>query len=166
MLKNLFKKSSEKEKLEIYAPLNGKVVKLEDVPDPVFNQKMMGEGIAIMPSEGKVVSPVEGKIVQVPESKHAVGIEATDGTEILIHVGLETVALKGEGFTVNVAAGDKVSVGNQLMKFNLDYIKEHASDSVTPIVITNSGDSDKDFVMTEENDAVAGETVLITASAK
>jgi len=166
MFKNLFKKSSEQEKLEIYAPLNGKVVKLEDVPDPVFNQKMMGEGIAIMPSEGKVVSPVEGKIVQVPESKHAVGIEAVDGTEILIHVGLETVALKGEGFTVNVAAGDKVSVGDQLMEFDLNYIKEHASDSVTPIVITNSGDSDKDFVMTKENNAAAGETVLITASAK
>src|SRR5690625_692457 len=122
MFKNLFKKSSEQEKLEIYAPLNGKVVKLEDVPDPVFNQKMMGEGIAIMPSEGKVVSPVECKIVQVPESKHAVGIEAVDGTEILIHVGLETVALKGEGFTVNVAAGDKVSVGDQLMEFDLNYI--------------------------------------------
>src|SRR5699024_12710401 len=119
MFKNLFKKSSEQEKLEIYAPLNGKVVKLEDAPDPVFNQKMMGEGIAIMPSEGKVVSPVEGKIVQVPESKHADGIEATDGTEILIQVGHETVAVQCGGSTVNVAAGDKRSVGTPVMKFNI-----------------------------------------------
>lgn len=166
MFKNLFKKSHEQQELQIIAPLSGKVVALEDVPDPVFNQKMMGEGIAVTPSEGKVVSPVEGKIVQVPETKHAVGIEATDGTEILIHIGLETVALKGEGFTVNVVAGDKVSVGDSLIDFDLKYIQEHASDSVTPIVITNSSDSDKVFAMTDETEAVAGETVLITASAK
>lgn len=166
MFKNLFNKSKEQKDLQIYAPLNGKVVALEDVPDPVFNQKMMGEGIAIIPSEGKVFSPVEGKIVQVPESKHAVGIEAKDGTEILIHIGLETVSLKGEGFTVNVATGDKVSIGDSLIDFDLDFIKENASDSVTPIVITNSSNGDKEYTMTDEKEAVAGDTVVITASAK
>lgn len=166
MFKNLFNKSKEQKDLQIYAPLNGKVVALEDVPDPVFNQKMMGEGIAIIPSEGKVFSPVEGKIVQVPESKHAVGIEAEDGTEILIHIGLETVSLKGEGFTVNVATGDKVSIGDSLIDFDLDFIKENASDSVTPIVITNSSNGDKEYTMTDEKEAVAGDTVVITASAK
>jgi len=166
MFKNLFKKSQEEKDLQIYAPLNGKIVPLEDVPDPVFNQKMMGEGIAITPNEGKVVCPVEGKIVQVPETKHAVGIEAKDGTEILIHIGLETVALKGEGFTMNVAMGDSVSVGDSLIDFDLDYIKEQASDIVTPIVITNSNDGDKSFVMTEEKEATAGETVLMTVSVK
>lgn len=166
MFKNLFKKSTEKKDLQLYAPLTGDIVQLEDVPDPVFNQKMMGEGIAIMPSEGKVVSPVEGKIVQVPETKHAVGIEADDGTEILVHIGLETVGLNGEGFTFHVKTGDKVSVGDSLLDFDLNYIKEHASDSVTPIVITNSGEGTKQYQMTEEKQAIAGETVMITASDK
>lgn len=164
MFKKLFGKSKEKKELQIYAPLNGQIVPLEEVPDPVFSQKMMGEGLAIVPNEGKVMSPVEGKIVQVPESKHAVGIEATDGTEILIHVGLETVALNGKGFTAKVSTGDNVSVGDALLEFDLNYIKENASDIVTPIIITNSSDSGKSFTMTEEKEAAAGKTVIITAS--
>lgn len=164
MFKKLFKKSKDQSKLHIYAPLNGKIVSLEDVPDPVFGQKMMGEGIAIIPSDGQVISPVNGKIIQIPDSKHAVGIEAEDGTEILIHVGLETVTLKGEGFTSHITAGDQVSVGDPLIEFDLAYITEHADDSITPIVITNSKDGGKQFTMTEQQDAVAGDTVLITVS--
>jgi len=164
MFKNLFKKSKEQQEIKIYAPMNGKIVPLEEVPDPVFNQKMMGEGIAIMPSEGKVISPIEGTVVQVPETKHAVGLKANDGTEILIHIGLETVSLKGEGFTMNVAQDDKVSVGDSLVDFDLEYVKENASDIITPIVITNSNDGDKQFTMTEEKEATAGDTVIITAS--
>src|SRR5690625_7369169 len=97
MFKKLFRRTEKSKELQIVAPLNGQIVPLQDVPDPVFGQKMMGEGIAIIPKDGKVVSPVHGKIIQIPNSKHAVGIEAEDGSEILIHVGLETVALKGEG---------------------------------------------------------------------
>src|SRR5699024_5795840 len=100
MFKKLFKKGKKEEDLSIYAPLSGKNMPLEEVRDPVFGQKMMGEGIAIVPSKGEVLSPVKGKVIQIPDSKHAIGIEAEDGSQILIHVGLETVALKGEGFTV------------------------------------------------------------------
>lgn len=164
MFKNLFKKS--KEQASIYAPMNGKIVPLEEVPDPVFSEKMMGEGIAMIPSEGKVVSPVAGKIVQIPDSKHAIGIEANDGTEILIHIGLETVALKGEGFTPKVNTGDPVSVGELLMEFDLEYIQEHAKDIITPIVITNSQNSDKQYSVTSESEGVAGETEMITISKK
>lgn len=164
MFKNLFKKS--KEQASIYAPMNGKIVPLEEVPDPVFSEKMMGEGVAMIPSEGKVVSPVAGKIVQIPDSKHAIGIEANDGTEILIHIGLETVALKGEGFTPKVNTGDPVSVGELLMEFDLEYIQEHAKDIITPIVITNSQNSDKQYSVTSESEGVAGETEMITISKK
>lgn len=164
MFKKLFKKSKGKNNLNIYAPMDGKVVSLSDVPDPVFSEKMMGEGIAIVPSTEKVLSPVNGKIVQIPESKHAVGIKAEDGSEILIHVGLETVSLKGEGFSSNVSVGDEVSVGDPLLTFDLAYITEHADDIVTPIVITNSMNSDKTYMMTEEKEATAGETTLITVS--
>ena len=160
MLKKLFKKTKGEEK--IVAALNGKVVKLEDVPDPVFNQRMMGEGIAIEPVQGEVVSPVNGKVVQIPASKHAIGLESEQGAEILIHVGLETVALEGKGFTPHVRVGDKVSVGQSLLSFDLDFIRENASSTVTPMVITNSNTLNKQMTVAEVSDAKAGETVLIT----
>lgn len=166
MLKNLFKKSSDQKDLQLYAPLNGEIIPLEDVPDPVFGEKMMGEGIAIVPIEGKVVSPVDGKIVQVPETKHAIGIKTADGTEILIHIGLETVALKGEGFTMNVSVDDQVSVGDSLIDFDLNYIKENSSNSITPIVITNTSTDKKEYKPTEEIQAKAGETIIMTISNK
>lgn len=159
MLKNLFKTSKDEEKL--FAPMNGEVVKMEAVPDPVFSEKMMGEGVAINPSEGKVVSPVNGKVVQVPETKHAIGLETEKGTEILIHVGLETVALNGEGFTANVSTGDEVTVGQSLLSFDLDYIRKHADNTISPIVITNSKDLDKEITIQEVSKATAGETALI-----
>jgi PTS system glucose-specific IIA component len=162
MLKNLFKKSKDEEKL--YAPMNGEVVKLEDVPDPVFSEKMMGEGVAIQPSVGEVVSPVDGKVVQVPDTKHAIGLETEKGTEILIHVGLETVSLKGEGFTVNVNTGDEVRVGQSLMTFDMEYIQKHADSTVSPMVITNSKDLDKDISVQEVTEAKAGETEVISIS--
>lgn len=159
MLKKWFKRTSEE---NIYAPVNGKIVKLEDVPDPVFSEKMMGEGIAIIPTNGTVLSPVDGEVMHIPDTKHAVGLRTKHGTELLIHVGLETVALKGEGFTVFVESGSNVSKGDRLLEFDLGYIKEHAEDIITPIVITNSADSDKTFSFTEEAEATAGETVLIS----
>lgn len=155
----MFKKSKQN---EIYAPITGEVITLENVPDPVFSQKMMGEGIAVRPTKGEVLSPINGEVVQVAPSKHAVGILAEDGTEILIHVGLETVALEGEGFTVHVKTGDKVSVGKKLLDVDLDYIKEHAKDIISPIVITNSSTTGKEYNFTESQQSEAAETVLIT----
>jgi len=162
MFKNLFKKTP----LEIYAPLNGQIIPIEEVPDPVFSQKMMGEGIAITPSNGGIHAPVEGTIIQVAPTKHAVGILAKDGTEILIHIGLETVALKGEGFTVQVNEGDHVSLGQLLIDVDWEYIGTHASSTVTPMVITNSQDGNKQYTLTEEKEAIQGQTVMITASGK
>ncbi|WP_121640891.1 PTS glucose transporter subunit IIA [Virgibacillus sp. Bac330] len=161
MLKKLFKKSKEQ---IIYAPLNGDILPLEEVPDPVFSQKMMGEGIAIMPSDGKLVSPINGKVVQIPDTKHAIGLVADDGTEILIHVGLETVALKGKGFDVKVQADDTVKLGDLLMDIDLAYIKEHASSTVTPIIITNNTDGSKQLSYTDETKSIAQETALITVT--
>lgn len=161
---NLFKKNKEKEQLEIFAPLNGEIVALEKVPDPVFSQKMMGEGIAIMPTDGKVYAPLDSKVIHVIDSKHAVGLLAEDGSEILIHVGLETVNLKGEGFTLHVEQDQAVKKGELLIEFDLDYVKEHADSSITPIVITNSQGSEKEFVITDDVKAIQGETVLITIS--
>ncbi|MDQ0256633.1 PTS system glucose-specific IIA component [Evansella vedderi] len=160
MLNKLFKKAKL---LKIYAPINGEIVPLESVPDPVFSQKMMGEGVAIIPNNGNVSSPVEGEVVQVAPTKHAVGLRAEDGTEVLIHVGLETVELKGNGFSLNVNVGDKVSVGDSLMEVDLNYIRENAENIITPIVITNSQESGKSYEITNEKSAAAGETIIISS---
>lgn len=161
---NLFKK--EKEELHIYAPVNGQIVPIEQVPDPVFSQKMMGEGIAILPSSGNIHAPVSGTVIQVAPTKHAVGLRAEDGSEILIHVGLETVALKGEGFNVVVNDGDKVSGGQLLIEVDWEYIKTNAKSTITPIVITNSMEGKKQYTVTEEQEGLQGKTVVITSSDK
>lgn len=163
MFKKLFNKSKETQENNestIFSPITGEILSIENVPDPVFSQKMMGEGAAIIPLEGKVVAPVNGEIIQVAPSKHAIGILAEDGSEILIHVGLETVALNGEGFTIHVNVGDKVQVGQDLMDFDLAYIQENAKDIISPIVMTNSSTSNKTYKQTSETNGKAGETVL------
>ncbi|MBU9720144.1 MULTISPECIES: PTS sugar transporter subunit IIA [Bacillaceae] len=140
MLKRLFGKKEVELEEVVVAPLTGTVKQLSDVPDPVFSQKMMGDGIAIEPSEGNVVSPVDGEIIQFFPTRHAIGIRSKAGVEILIHVGLDTVNMKGEGFTGHVKEGDKVKVGDKLITFDLDLIQEKATSTITPIIITN-GDS-------------------------
>lgn len=159
---NFFKK----EPVEFYTPVSGKIIPLEEVPDPVFSQKMMGDGLAVIPSAGDIVSPVKGTVILVAATKHAVGLRADDGTEILIHVGLETVALEGKGFNVAVKDGDKVSAGQLLMEVDLEYISTNAKSTVTPVVITNSEEGKKQYVFTEEKEGTAGKTVLFTAAAK
>jgi len=160
MLSKLFKKS----KLQIFAPINGEIIPLDQVPDPVFSQKMLGEGVAIMPKQGSIHAPIEGTVILVSDTKHAIGLRSSDGTEILIHVGLETVSLKGKGFTVLVKAGDAVSVGQSLIEVDWDYIREHAKSIITPIVITNSAERNVKCEVAKEG--IMGETVLMTISTK
>ncbi|MDX8361894.1 glucose-specific PTS transporter subunit IIBC [Cytobacillus sp. IB215316] len=119
------------------SPLTGEIKPLEEVPDQVFSQKMMGDGFAILPTDGELVAPVDGKIVNLFPTKHAIGIESTAGREILIHVGIDTVNLKGEGFETLVTQGDKVKAGQPLLKIDLEYIKKHAPSIVTPVIFTN-----------------------------
>lgn len=139
MLKKLFgsKKTEKQTEETVFAPLTGKLLQLEEVPDPVFSQKMMGDGMAIEPSEGILVSPVEGEIIQLFHTKHAIGIRSQTGMEILLHIGLETVAMNGEGFEAFVKEGDSVKPGDKLISFDLDLIKEKAASTITPIIITN-----------------------------
>lgn len=162
---SLFQKKKNTSNLEILSPVNGEIIPITEVPDPVFSEKMMGEGIAFVPTDGKFRSPIHGKVIQVFPTNHAIGLVADDGTEVLIHIGLETVILKGEGFSMKVEVGDEVTAGQLLVDVDLNYIREHASSIVTPMVITNSANSDKEYVMTEEIGGIAGETVAITVSA-
>ncbi len=170
MLKKLFgfgkeEKVAKIEEEELVAPLTGKLVKLEDVPDPTFAQKMMGDGFAVEPSEGLVTSPINGEIVQVFPTKHAIGIKSEGGLEILIHIGLETVNMKGEGFTTLIKEGDKVKVGDRLVEFSLDLVKEKASSTVTPIIITN-GDAVSELVKENVTDVTQGTTKVLQVKLK
>lgn len=119
------------------SPIKGEIKPITEVPDAVFSGKMMGDGFAIVPAEGTVVSPVDGKIVNMFPTKHAIGILSDSGREILIHVGIDTVNLKGQGFEALVAENDRVEAGQPLLKVDLDYIEKNATSIITPIVFTN-----------------------------
>jgi sugar PTS system EIIA component len=160
MVFSFFKKS----KLKIIAPVNGEIIPLKEVPDPVFSQKMMGEGIAIIPSGGNIHAPVNGTVILIAATKHAIGIRAEDGTEILIHIGLETVALNGEGFSLAVNDGDKISVGQLLIEVDWDFINNHGKSTVTPIVITNNDGRKKEYSLTKDKKSIQGNTVIISGS--
>lgn len=160
----MFSKFMKKNKVQVFSPLNGQVIALEQVPDPVFSQKMMGEGVAIIPTGGDVVAPIDGTVVLISKTKHAIGIRTKDDTEVLIHVGLETVTLKGEGFTVFVNEGDVVSIGQKIMSVDWDLIKDKVPSIITPIVITNSAERSVEYA--EVTTSVAGETLVMTVSSK
>ncbi|WP_223702214.1 glucose-specific PTS transporter subunit IIBC [Sutcliffiella deserti] len=127
----------------IICPIKGEIKPLGDVPDQVFSSKMMGDGFAILPTEGVVVSPVDGEIVNLFPTKHAIGIQSNTGREILIHVGIDTVNLKGEGFEALVAQGDKVTKGQEILRFDINFLKENAPSIMTPIIFTNLHDNEK-----------------------
>lgn len=127
----------EKVNENFVSPAKGELKPITEVPDQVFSGKMMGDGFAILPLEGIIVSPVDGKIVNVFPTKHALGIMSDTGREILIHVGIDTVNLKGEGFETLVNEGDQVTAGQPLLKVDLEFLKEKVPSIMTPIVFTN-----------------------------
>ncbi len=121
--------------LALTAPFTGQAIALEDVPDPVFSQKIIGDGLAIIPEDGNLVSPVDGEVVSVAETLYAYGLRTDEGVELMIHVGLETVALKGECFQCCVKAGDRVKQGQTLAKVDLAGLKEREVNTVTPVLV-------------------------------
>ncbi|MCG7420017.1 glucose-specific PTS transporter subunit IIBC [Macrococcoides goetzii] len=142
----------------IYAPITGEVVELSTVPDQVFSQKMMGDGVAIKPEEGLVVAPFDGEVKMDFPTKHALGLESNDGIEVLIHFGLETVGLKGAGFEMLVKPGDHVTKGQTLLKVDLEYIRANADSDITPIIFTNL--TDKSMHNIKYGHTVAGDAIL------
>ncbi|MCQ6266492.1 glucose-specific PTS transporter subunit IIBC [Fictibacillus sp. WQ 8-8] len=143
------------------SPLEGKIIPITEVPDQVFSGKMMGDGFAVEPSNGTVVSPVNGKIINVFPTKHAIGIESDGGREILIHFGIDTVKLKGEGFESFVNEGDIIEQGQELMKVNLEFVKENTPSVITPIVFTNLAEGES--IHLEKTGTVSkGEEDIIT----
>ena len=129
---------STQKTLRLTAPLSGYLLAIESVPDPVFAQKMVGDGISIDPTTSVLVAPCDGEVVQLHPSQHAVTLKTPEGIEILMHIGLDTVELRGEGFTPRVHLGDQVTTGTPLIEFDMDYVALHAKSLLTQVVITNS----------------------------
>lgn len=135
MTSTLVKKPSA---VALKAPLSGYLVPLEQVPDPVFAQKMVGDGISIDPTDRILYAPCDGEVIQLHPANHAVTLRTPEGLEVLMHIGLDTVGLKGVGFLPRIKLGDRVKVGAPLIEFDADYVATHAKSLLTQIVITNS----------------------------
>lgn len=136
--KGLFGKKEEKE--VIGAPMKGKVIPLSEVPDEAFAQGILGKGVGICPEDGTVVAPCDGEVAMVFDTKHAVSLTTAGGAELLLHIGLDTVNLKGEPFDVKVAAGDKVKKGDLLLTFDKEKIEAAGYQTVSPVIVCNSDD--------------------------
>jgi glucose-specific phosphotransferase system IIA component len=120
------------------SPVSGPVWPLEPVPDPVFAQKMVGDGLSVDPTDAVLVAGCDGDVVSLHTAGHAITLRTADGLDVLMHVGIDTVTLKGEGFHPRVKAGDRVRAGEPLIAFDLDFLATHAKSLLTQIVITNS----------------------------
>ncbi|AIQ48577.1 PTS beta-glucoside transporter subunit IIABC [Paenibacillus sp. FSL R7-0273] len=151
--------------LELAAPISGRAVPLEQVPDPAFAEKQMGEGLAIEPSEGKVYAPFDATVAHVIKSKHALILEHASGVQVLIHVGINTVSLKGNGFTSHRNIGDKVRAGELLLEFDMDAIRAAGLPVITPIIIP-AGQDMVERIEEKTGPATAKQTGILTIHLK
>ena len=154
------------ESAEVVSPLAGQVKPLSQATDPVFSSGVMGQGIVIEPSQGELVSPVNGTVTVLFPTKHAVGIVSEEGVEMLMHIGMDTVSLDGKGFEAHVEQGDKVVVGQQLISFDMDVIKEAGLVTETPVIITNQDDFQADVEGDLPRDIKRGDVLMIAHRTK
>ena len=136
--------------IQISAPFKGQPIPLEDVPDKVFATKMMGDGIGFIPQSNVVTAPFNGKVKTVFPTKHALGLESDEGLELLIHIGIDTVKLNGQGFETLVEADQIIEQGQPLVKLDLEYIEQHAPSIITPLIFTNLKQQDVELVTTDK----------------
>ncbi len=149
----------------VFSPMRGKVIPLRDVSDEVFSGGVLGDGCAVIPADGKIYSPVKGKISSIAETKHAFGISSEDDLEVLVHVGIDTVSLNGEGFVTHVKVGDEVSVGDLLGEVDLALLKQKGYDIATPVVVCDGAENMT--LSVEGKDTVrAGDVLLLWGEAE
>lgn len=158
-------KSKKQQTLEITSPLTGTAVPLDQVPDEAFAGGHMGKGLAIEPADGKLIAPFDGVVAHVIKSKHAVIVEHENGLQFLLHIGINTVGLKGSGFTSHVNTGDKVKAGQTLIEFDIEAIRAAGLPTVTPVIITNSEDK-VEQMETKLGAVTAGQTEILSVTLK
>lgn len=147
--------------ITVLAPVYGRVVPLEEVPDEVFAEKLAGDGVAIVPGEsGEVIAPVSGELARLFEGGHAFGILNDEGAELIVHVGLDTIELKGEGFRRISTEGDRVEASEPIVPFDLEVIRSAGYDPVTPVVVSNASEFQVRVVVEAFSEVRAGEVLL------
>ncbi|MEQ5402009.1 beta-glucoside-specific PTS transporter subunit IIABC [Providencia rettgeri] len=149
--------------INLFAPISGETLALEQVPDTVFANKIIGDGIAIIPSDNKIYAPTDGTISMVTPSKHAIGLTTHEGLDILIHVGIDTVSLNGEGFILHVNEKDSVKAGDLLIEFDIENITKHSLSTITPVLITNF-DEFSELQVTNQKHVISNTTTLLTVN--
>ena len=156
---NFFKKK-ENTGIEIGSPVNGKAVALKEVSDPTCGEEILGKGAAVIPSDGNIYAPADGTLDMVFDTLHAVSMTTADGVELLVHIGLDTVALKGEHFTAHKASGDSVKKGDLLISVDLDAVKAAGYDVITPVIVCNTSDYQSVEAVMTGSEVKAGDTIL------
>lgn len=134
----MFKFFTRRKNIQLVAPVDGVVISLDQVADPIFSNRMMGEGIAINPTGNEIIAPANGTITMISKTNHAIGLTLESGLEVLIHVGLNTSSLKGHGFTPHIKQGQKVETGTLLLGFDAKYIEEKGKSLCIPIILLNA----------------------------
>lgn len=152
-------KENKSVEVQIYAPLTGEIVNIEDVPDVVFSEKIVGDGVAIRPTGNKIVAPVDGVIGKIFETNHAFSMESKEGVELFVHFGIDTVELKGEGFNRVAQEGQTVKCGDTVIELDLELLEAKAKSVLTPIVISNM--DEVTHMEKKAGEAVAGESVVL-----
>lgn len=153
-----FLKSGKEKTIELYNPVDGEVIPIEDVSDPVFSQKMMGDGYGVEPTNGEIYPPVEGEVVSVFPTKHALGLKTDNGIEVLVHIGIDTVELEGAPFEVFVSEGDKITSETKIAQVDLEALKELDKPDTVIIVFTNMDDVDN-FTIDQNGPQTHGENI-------
>ena len=153
-----FMKKDKKKEAKLYNLVEGEVITIEEVPDPVFSQKMMGDGFGVEPANGEIYAPGEGKIVSVFPTKHALGLELENGVEVLVHIGVDTVELEGAPFEVHVKEGDKVSHDTLLASVDLNAL-DAAEKPKTVIVVFTNMDGVKSFTLDKTGPSAPGDLI-------
>jgi len=142
---------------EINAPADGQIVALESVEDEVFSQKLVGDGVALIPMSNVFTAPIDGTITKIFSTNHAYSIKSPKDLEVMVHIGLETVALEGKGFERLANEGDEVKAGDPIIRVDLAYVREHAKDIITPVIISEDSDVksiDKRFTIVKNQDMI------------
>ena len=155
---DIFKKK-EKIIVTIYSPINGKVIELKEVPDEAFAQKMVGDGCAIEPDKGSICSPIDGQLMNIFPTNHAIIFETIDGLEMIVHFGIDTVKLDGKGFQKLREPGP-IKVGDEIVKYNLDEIKDGVPSTRSPIIINNMEKVEKIEVLSLGKIVKIGEPIM------
>ncbi len=144
-----FKRKKKNEAVEVKAFFQGTALPLEQVKDPLFADKVMGDGAAIEPQDGTLYAPVSGTVATIFDTKHAIGYKLDNGADVLMHIGMDTVELEGKGFDLDISVGDKVQAGQLIGKIDLSYIKTQGKEVTTPVLLTTMDEYKIEFVKTE-----------------